>query len=51
MAVSNEKKRISVSIDKKLLEVLQDYDKKNRRTVSAEIELFIEEHLLKDSEN
>ena len=46
MAISNSKKRVNISIDKELLEVLQAYAKANKRTVSAEIELFIETHIL-----
>lgn len=46
MAIPENKKRISISIDKDLLEIFQQYAKENRRTVSAEIEIYIEEQIV-----
>ena len=51
MAISENKKRVSISIDKDLYKVLQEYAKKNKRTVSGEIELYIENHILPLKEN
>lgn len=50
MAVSKDKTRISVSISNELLEIIKKVSDKHKRTVSGEIEYYIDTVLRKELE-
>lgn len=45
MAISNNKERIYISLEKDLMKILRDEAKKNRRYPSDEIAILIEKYL------
>ncbi|MDZ4993311.1 hypothetical protein GNF80_10085 [Clostridium perfringens] len=47
MTISENKKRISVTLDKENLEIIQKVSKENRHTVSDTINILIEKYLKK----
>lgn len=47
MAVSENKKRFSITLDKNIYEILKEKAQENKRTLSNEIELLIEKEYLK----
>lgn len=47
MAVSENKKRFSITLNKDIYEILKEKAQENKRTLSNEIELLIEKEYLK----
>lgn len=51
MAVKESKKRIVITLEKELIEIIKNNSTKNNRTISKEISLIVEEYYKKENSN